>query len=230
MACDCSTTWVNIPEQCDLCDEPSFCRCSECQIKLCRSCSQEHHSQESTHNIAPYLTDKGEIKSTSVSCRIHFDKMCELFCQDCEAPVCQECITTGHHNYHELKNTQDLLHEKKKTIERDTKEMENVVETELINIRKRLGVLVSTSSSKYEDLEEIVVQHGKKWHDAVEKVIETYVSEIQQMKTGEKDTLRQLTMEIVNLIYNTERSVKLNKEMLKVFEAEKILKYKTKAA
>eukprot|EP00105_Crassostrea_gigas_P030844 XP_011453306.1 PREDICTED: tripartite motif-containing protein 45 [Crassostrea gigas] len=230
MACDCSTTsWVSIPEQCDLCDEPTFCRCSECQIKLCRSCSKEHHSQESTHNIAPYLTDKGEIKSTSVSCRIHFDKMCELFCQDCEAPVCQECITTGHHNYHELKNTQDLLHEKKKTIERDTKEMENVLETELINIRKRLGVLVSTSSSKYEDLEEIVVQHGKKWHDAVEKVIETYVSEIQQMKTGEKDTLRQLTMEIVNLIYNTERSVKFNKEMLKVFEAEKILKYKTKA-
>lgn len=171
MASDCSATWVSIPEQCDLCDEPTFCQCSECQIKLCRSCSNEHHLQESTHNIAPSWTDKSEIKSTSVPCKIHFDKICELFCQDCEVPVCQECITTGKHSNHELKNTQDLLQEKRKTIERDTKEMENVLETELINIRKRLGVLVSTSPSKYEDLEEIVIQHGKKWHDAVEKVI-----------------------------------------------------------
>lgn len=49
------------------------------------------------------------------------------------------------------------MYEKKKIIEWDIKEMENVFEIELINICKCFGVFVLISLLKYEDLEEIVV-------------------------------------------------------------------------
>lgn len=189
MASEGSKIWINVQEQCDLCDESTLFHCSECRIKLCRSCANDHHLQESKHDIKHYVIDKSETKNTSVSCKIHMDRTCELYCQDCEVPVCDQCITTGHHGYHDLKNAQDLLHEKRTIINLDTKEMENILETELVNIQKRLDALASTSPSKYEDLEEAVIQHGKKWHDAVEKVVKTFVSDIEKMKKGEKDTL-----------------------------------------
>lgn len=220
---------VNLAEQCDLCDESTVFRCEECRLKLCNACSNEHRSLEPNHDLTPHVITESESRCTSAPCKFHQDRKSDLFCQDCEVPVCQLCIDTGRHGDHNLKNIDDLFEEKRKIVHSDTKEMENILENELKQMQKRLRILVSTSPSKYEDLEKIVLQRGKKWHDAVEKVVKTFIADIENMKQGEKGTLQQLTQEIENLISCIQDYVKSNKEALDALEAEKILRYKIQA-
>nr|XP_011448614.1 uncharacterized protein LOC105343111 [Crassostrea gigas] len=88
--------------RCDLCqitEIPMYCEF--CHIHLCRDCVAKHLSDSSkVHKVVPlqqYITTLRYPK-----CRKHPIKQCELHCEQCDIPICVDCILSGKHSGHAI--------------------------------------------------------------------------------------------------------------------------------
>lgn len=52
-------------------------------------------------------------------CEEHFMKQCELYCEDCDVPICILCITSQRHTAHYVVHLQDIFDVQKDNLNRD---------------------------------------------------------------------------------------------------------------
>ncbi|CAC5424712.1 unnamed protein product [Mytilus coruscus] len=109
-----------VPIPCELC-EVSFqiqWRCSDCKLLMCSKCKEKIHPKiklAAEHKIlktkditSEDLEDKPDL--ASVTCSVHDDKLCCLYCEDCDDAICLLCVTQTHskHNMIELCEGYDI--------------------------------------------------------------------------------------------------------------------------
>lgn len=95
-----------VPIPCELC-EGSFqiqWKCLDCKLLLCSKCKENIHPRiklADKHKILKIkditsddLEDKLDL--ASVTCNVHDDKLCCLYCADCDEAICLLCITQTH--------------------------------------------------------------------------------------------------------------------------------------
>lgn len=73
--------------------------CNLCNRQLCEQCSDEHQKSPETknHEIKPY--HRGRSWHPIENCRYHGDKVTDMFCEECQAPICAKCAIQDHHGH-----------------------------------------------------------------------------------------------------------------------------------
>ncbi|XP_062585847.1 E3 ubiquitin-protein ligase TRIM33-like [Saccostrea cucullata] len=120
-----STTLDQVPDtaqhfiECDT----EFCRnfsefyCNTCHQRMCVQCEHVHRKKNKSHTIIPYHERKRKLPSEI--CRIHPTKDIDVYCEDCQDPVCSMCFAKDHsdHVYSDLEAIyNDTLHKCQKEI------------------------------------------------------------------------------------------------------------------
>ncbi|NXD78679.1 TRI45 protein, partial [Halcyon senegalensis] len=88
---------------CDLCaDGAAAGRCLTCRVDLCLFCCQAHRRQKKTASHA--VMELENIKDCNQSGKPHFcpshpTEELRLFCEQCDQPVCQDCIVDRHRQH-----------------------------------------------------------------------------------------------------------------------------------
>ncbi|XP_052076187.1 tripartite motif-containing protein 75-like [Mytilus californianus] len=116
---------VKIPSLCQMCDESSNIKwmCIECDLSFCAECELKFHKKSKTlaghnkidieqcgkENIAKAIHKAG---LKNMNCKLHSDLICVLFCQNCQQPVCTNCVLTNSHEEHKLFSISDVYDEK----------------------------------------------------------------------------------------------------------------------
>lgn len=129
---------IHTPIHCQICDSSSVLKwmCSDCDLYFCANCDLKFHGKNkilaghtkiniehcSTENITE-LIRKAELEN--ITCNLHKEHKCDIFCRDCHYPICKICVSTDSHKTHELTSIEDML--KEKII--DKKDFENRTET-----------------------------------------------------------------------------------------------------
>ncbi|XP_048741085.2 uncharacterized protein LOC125655015 [Ostrea edulis] len=110
---------------CDLCTKPTQQFCINCQVSLCVDCVSKHVDKLDSlpHDIVPFR----DRKVTVPGCEFHPSQKYGAYCQQCDAPVCQKCLL-GPHNGHKVKNMPARFHDKKKEVEKETKDIESAID------------------------------------------------------------------------------------------------------
>lgn len=91
-----------------------------CQIHLCATCVGEHLSDESKeHNVVPL-----KMKGSTVLCKEHSTKICELHCEQCNSPICALCVSSNKHVKHEKVELRKKIEIKKEKSRKDLQELE----------------------------------------------------------------------------------------------------------
>lgn len=94
--------------------------CDICNKHLCKTCVGEHISDESIEHKIVQFKKRG---STSI-CQKHFSKICELYCKQCNTPICADCVSSKEHNAHDIINIASALESKRDELQKDLKELE----------------------------------------------------------------------------------------------------------
>lgn len=89
--------------------------CDMCQIHICTTCVGEHLSDDAReHNVVP-LTMKG----STVLCKKHSTKICELHCEQCGSPICALCVSSDKHEKHKKVEIWKKIEKKKEDLHKD---------------------------------------------------------------------------------------------------------------
>ncbi|XP_076084175.1 uncharacterized protein LOC143054965 [Mytilus galloprovincialis] len=194
---------------CQFCEESTIkWKCINCGLFLCQFCCSKIHSKikASQEHTIINLKDCGTKEATAIiqkvdlenmSCTIHTERKCWVYCDDCSNPICSDCLTESHKK-HEYKK----LHEVFDTMISNIHAMKDRLETEIQLYKKEKENLEQLLSDGDENFEETKIQiiEAKK---EMKKIISAYASDLLEKlevewKPVENKIKRQLSTIIKN--------------------------------
>ena len=91
-------------ESCNICSKAIEHHCKVCQVSLCWSCMTTHMTDKTNrHQVVQF--NYREKEAELPECSSHERKHCEMYCNDCDKPICVFCVTTEHKKYEENQAT-----------------------------------------------------------------------------------------------------------------------------
>ncbi|XP_062586493.1 tripartite motif-containing protein 5-like [Saccostrea cucullata] len=217
---------------CDLCQRAALQNhCELCQINLCKACVGEHLSDSSKrHNVVPYKHRKSTPNLNYPKCPNHTEKHCELYCKECDIPVCSTCISSGKHHGHEFKDILQKPSFMKEIFKTDLKELEKRILPTYEEISSDVYFEKVKLEKHYEKLTSAVTKQGEDWHREINIIVNKQKSEIDEMKTKHLAAVNKQEKEIKQITSEVKQSIADLKKLLDSNDVSLTSGYKSRNA
>ncbi|XP_022308908.2 uncharacterized protein LOC111114740 [Crassostrea virginica] len=159
------------------CQENGQFYCNDCHQPMCEQCKDEHRKSPDTknHDIVLYRQRKHRLPVNK--CKKHPTKIVDIFCKECQTPLCLKCFLTEEHKGHEFDDLEEIYAEKyalwqgefskiqkyflptseglKTDIKRDVKEIKKIME----NIRKSMKAEAESLKNLVDEVTAEKIEH-----------------------------------------------------------------------
>ncbi|XP_061171077.1 uncharacterized protein LOC133180621 [Saccostrea echinata] len=158
--------------ECDTesCRNSSKFYCNNCHQRICDQCKQSHLEQNIGHEIVLYQERKRKVPSEK--CRIHPTKNIDIYCTDCQDPLCSTCFVLHHRNH----DTSDLETIYNDILQQCQKEVTDIWKTDIPKARDN----VETFEEKRENVKKeiaIVRTSMKERADELKKAVDSILTD-----------------------------------------------------
>ncbi|XP_055999205.1 E3 ubiquitin-protein ligase TRIM71-like [Ostrea edulis] len=210
---------------CDLCDNSTQQFCNNCQLSLCVDCVSKHVDKlkYQQHDIVHFKDRKLDFPE----CEFHSNQRCEAHCQQCDVPVCLKCIF-GPHNGHKVKDMPGIFNDKKKKLEKETKEIECTIIPQYKKKNEETESKLSSIMAEFDELDKEKEKHRKSWHQEVDTIFNNLGSLMKSIKENLLAALNSHQSKMKNQIPDMTQTVKKNKKILKSNNVSAVTNYKSK--
>ncbi|XP_065926245.1 E3 ubiquitin-protein ligase TRIM71-like [Magallana gigas] len=186
--------------RCTLCRDsvaPMFCEL--CRIHLCENCVETHLSEfTKVHKVVSfieYLTTYSDSK-----CRKHPTKQCELHCEQCDIPICAQCISSETHIGHKQVEIIQTFQSKFDTLQRDLQELEKFIYPKYKENASNIKVQKADLSKNSQKLTTAIDKQGEVWHREIDTIIRSLKSNVEEMESKHLVVLNKQEDEITHTI------------------------------
>ncbi|XP_062606963.1 E3 ubiquitin-protein ligase TRIM71-like [Saccostrea cucullata] len=157
--------------RCDLCETAVVqMHCDTCLVNLCKACVGEHilTDESKDHKVVKFQARK----STPIypGCTFHYKEQCEMFCKQCDIPVCLSCLASEQHLGHELSKVLQVVGEKKDMITKERNELNDTIYPTYQDIASDVQNRISQLEKEYGDLTTAITKHGEDGHREIDKL------------------------------------------------------------
>ena len=211
--------------RCDLCETPvPPVYCDICFIKLCEPCVGIHISDQSKdHRIVPF-----EKRGSTTQCPKHSAKICELYCEQCNIPICALCVSSKGHNAHEVVDIFMILTKRKEAIKRDLQELEQFIYTKYQTAASNIPVQKADARIHSQKLTTILKKHGEALHREIDTIQHKIQSDIEDMVSQHLAFIDKQEKAIDHSITEIEQTILDLKKLLNTSDVCHVSKYKSK--
>lgn len=213
---------------CHLCETPvPPLYCDICQINLCKTCVGEHILDDSKLHIVVAVKHRQSLLVYS-KCPEHTSKLCELHCEQCDIPICVQCVFSKKHKAHDAIDILHFSERKKKALQEDLEELGKT-------IYPRYQEIASTILDQKADLksntEQLITALNKRrcdWHREIDGVISKLKTDIENTELNHLTVLKKEEDKINNTLTEITEKISELKKVLDSNDACLLLKYKSR--
>ena len=214
--------------RCSLCSEVVVVHCKSCDVNLCGQCVNTHidRNRSLKHEILPFTSELFDPEAEVQKCKDHPKQPCDLYCQDCNIPICSRCLT-GNHKRHGAVDLEEICKTTRTTVKEDLEELRNFrkeYEKIVTETKKELTQYVEESEKEKKFLKEF----GRQWHELIDKVIEKAGHDMEETIKRDTKCLQVNTEEIQTALQEVIEAIKTNEDILKGDGFTCLLSYKSK--
>ncbi|XP_063442813.1 E3 ubiquitin-protein ligase TRIM45-like [Mytilus trossulus] len=182
---------------CQFCEE-SICikwKCINCDLFLCELCNSRIHSKSKSskdHKVIErkdFESEKAlettrQVDLTRMACTQHNDETCLLYCNNCDRPVCSECLIGDHqnHKYSRL----DIVYERKLKVIRDVK---CKIESEIHDCKKQgsnMQHILSEENKQLAENKDTIIE----FKDKIIRHADKLLSELDKLRKPSEDLVK----------------------------------------
>ncbi|XP_062619735.1 uncharacterized protein LOC134281277 [Saccostrea cucullata] len=183
--------------RCDLCETAVVqMHCDTCLVNLCTSCVGKHmiSDESKKHEVVKFQARK----STPLypKCKHHIKERCEMYCNQCEIPVCTSCVASDKHLGHKIVKILQVSDERRNKIMKDITELNEKIYPTYQDIASDVQNRMSQLEKEYGDLSTAITKHGEDWHREIDKLVKKLKAEVDEMKNTQLQTLQKHLDEI----------------------------------
>ncbi|XP_062619765.1 uncharacterized protein LOC134281294 [Saccostrea cucullata] len=214
--------------RCDLCETAVVqMHCDTCLVNLCKACVGEHIStgESKDHKVVTFQSRK----STSLypGCTIHSKERSEMYCNQCDIPICVYCITSDEHQGHNILPLMQVAEEKKEKIINERNELNEKIYPTYQGIASDVQNRMSQLKREYGDLSTAITKHGEDWHREIDKLVQKLKAEVDEMKNTQLQTLQKHLDEIYKSILNIKEEINVVEIVLDTNDLSKLFKFES---
>ncbi|XP_065929578.1 tripartite motif-containing protein 3-like [Magallana gigas] len=217
--------WVQDVLRCHLCETPvPPMYCDICHIHLCKACVGEHLSDESTeHKVVPFKK-----RGSTTKCQNHSSKVCELFCKQCDIPICVKCASSKEHKGHEFIDVVETLENQKGIILNDLQELEKSIYPKYQEIASIIPVMKADLNENSKKLTKAIEKHEEDLCREIDTMIKKLKSDLNEMDSKYLTVLNKQENEITRTIFEIKQSIADLKKLLNSNDVSHISAYKSR--
>ncbi|XP_062621763.1 uncharacterized protein LOC134283323 [Saccostrea cucullata] len=195
-------------KRCDLCETDVVqMHCDTCLVQLCTGCVGKHMlaDESKDHKVVKFQARK----STPLypGCSSHDKERCEMYCKQCDIPVCLSCLASKQHLGHELSKILQVLGEKKDKITEERNELNDTIYPTYQYIASDVQNRMSQLEKEYGDLSTVITKHGEDWHREIDTLVKKLKVEICEIKNTQLQTLQKHLDEINKTISDIKEEI-----------------------
>lgn len=216
--------------RCDLCETPvPPLYCEICHINLCKVCVGEHLLDESKLHIVVPFKHRQSIPSYP-KCQEHATKLCELHCEQCDIPVCVQCVSSKKHKAHDVEDILSYLESRNKALQADLEELGKLIYPKYQEIASSFLAQRAELQRNTEELISAVNKRGDDWHRDIDTIIKKLKSDIEETESEHLAFLKKQEDEINQTILEITHNIGELKKLLDSNDIYLLSTYKSKNA
>ncbi|XP_065929580.1 tripartite motif-containing protein 2-like [Magallana gigas] len=224
---DPKSNWAQDVLRCHLCETPvPPVYFDICHIHLCKACVGEHLSDESTeHKVVPF-----EKRGSTTKCQNHSSKIVELFCKQCDIPICVKCASSKEHKGHVFIDVVKTLENQKEIILRDLQELEKSIYPKYEEIASIIPVMKADLNESSQKQTKAIEKHEEDLRREIDTMIKKLKSDLDEMDSKYLTVLNKQENEITRTIFEIKQSIADLKKLLNSNNVSHISAYKSRNA
>ncbi|XP_061166693.1 uncharacterized protein LOC133175593 [Saccostrea echinata] len=204
--------------------------CDTCITSLCVDCVGKHMiSDESRdHKVVKFQSRRSTLLYPR--CTSHDKEQCEMYCNQCEIPICTACIASEAHTGHKIHQILTVYNGKIKEIETEKEELKEKIYPSYLNIAADVQSRISQLEKEYGDLASAITRHGEYIKKEIEKLVEKLKGDVSVMKDTHYDSLKKYMTEINPRISEIDETIKAYSKLLQSNDILQVFQFKIKSS
>ncbi|XP_022317768.2 uncharacterized protein LOC111120980 [Crassostrea virginica] len=172
------------------CEKNCLFYCNPCQKQLCEKCRDKHLQDPNTKNHELVLYQQRRCQLPVEKCRLHPKRNVDIFCKECNIPLCSKCSTMQDHLGHKFKDLEEIYAAK---FEQCQSEISKIKEY-LLPTSKDLKMDVQEDAKELKNFMERIRKSMKAEAESLKNLIDVLTEE----NTEQANTMEMTLLKILN--------------------------------
>nr|XP_011413169.2 uncharacterized protein LOC105317984 [Crassostrea gigas] len=159
--------------------------CNDCHQPMCEQCRDEHQRSPITKNHEVAINQKLPVQK----CKIHSSTDTDLFCEECQIPLCTKCAATQGHCNHLLIDLEKIYTEKILLCQKKIAKIQNYLQPSSQGLQREIAEDITEIKQRMNSIRTSIEAEAKSIKEVVDAVTLDKIEQVNKIEESLLETL-----------------------------------------